>query len=68
MEEALLVRDPPASPGNLCSQEMERAPLSNPSCATHQHSIDREELQSPKYHPVKDLRFLSSRHKFSRNN
>lgn len=48
MKEALLVRDPPASPGNLRSQEMERAALWNPSYATYEWSIDREEPLSPK--------------------
>lgn len=49
IEEALLVRDPPASPGNLCSQEMERALFWNPSCATYEPSIDGEERLSPSH-------------------
>lgn len=49
IEEALLVKDPPESPGNLCSQEMERALFWNPSCATYEPSIDGEERLSPSH-------------------
>lgn len=65
IEEALLVSEPPASPGNLCSQEMERALFWNPSCATYELSIDGEERLSPSHNMwlTQDFRW----HSFTRN-